>query len=959
MFHPLIALGRDHWLKQPNCPARGLLAYMRRRGGLRPVQIDALATYLFLKLHCGNAPLWRIFMGRLWEPPWPRTEVGWHAREAYMNGLRENPATASAIKLLNAAWLPEEEARKTNFKTLFYGVAYPDYLFSLPMGAGKTYLMAAMIYLNLYFAEQDPGNPTFAHNFLVLAPSGTKSSIVPSLRKIRDFDPDWVLPPEDAARLKRALAFEVLDAGASAARSTRTKNPNAQKIACHGPLNACFGLVAVVNAEKVILDRLDKTDDPTLFDKGELARIRVANELRDLLGRLPHLALLVDEAHHVPTARQNLDKAAGADASEIRLRTVIHGWAARGNVTETLGFSGTPYLDKADRFALCQRAGGTKSFSCPGMTNVVHHFPLVQGVGVFLKRPIVRTCAGAFTAAQIVEDGLRAFMARHRDTVWPDGSRAKLAIYAGTITRAEEEIAPLVRRLLSEYGLGEEALLIHHQGNKNHPVRSGSALAFARLDRPDSPIRVIILVQIGKEGWDCRSLAGVILSQEGDCNQKMVLQTTCRCLREVADADAETAVIILNDANSRLLEEQLHAQQRATLKDFQTGARPPTVVLRDRRRALGLDGVTLPFYQLRVDYSEVPETPADPAAALAAIAPEADRFRLCRTIRKGDFRNVNEASVEVAEPTPEHASFWLWLCTIVKEGLDTLPMTELKPHRALLQTLFRRVTRPDEAGGRVYRTDLDQQEVRAAVRRAFAPHHALRASETRTLEQAVLVTGLPACVPDDAYTVPDEAARKAILDHDNAADDPAHNEETRRLIEMLRARGNVAAALALEQETGDRGLRESDRTYHLLPYHMDSSLERRFFEAVRGHHLLEKYGLTLLYNGDRAHTDFKIRCYERRGKAWRFVGEYTPDFLFLQKKGDRIVRALIVETKGQVFAQDEGFRLRRAFMENDFVKGQGPDAPRYAYRVYDRSTDIADLDDFIERVCNDCFAKEP
>ena len=958
MFHALIAIGRDAWLKRPDCPARGLLTYMRERGALRPVQIDALATYLFLKLACDNAPLWRIFMGGLWHP---------RANSfVFREELERDEACKPAIRLIEAARVPKaQETREANFKTLFYDVAYPDYLFSLPMGAGKTYLMAAMIYLNLYFAEQNPADPTFAHNFLILAPSGTKSSIVPSLRKIRDFDPTWVLPPEDAKRLQRALSFEVLDQGASAARSNRTRNPNAQKIMAHAPLDRSFGLVAVVNAEKVILDRLDKDADSPLLSKDEMARVRVANELRDCLGKLNHLALLVDEAHHVPTAR----KASGEEESERRLRTVIHGWAAKGNVTEVLGFSGTPYLDKADRFTLNQAPKPIhyhddpypyerKSFTYAGMTNVVHHFPLVDGVGVFLKRPEVRTCAGHFTAEAIVEEGFRAFMARHRDTVWPDGSCAKLAIYAGTIERAEEEVAPLVRRLLAEYGLGEETLLIHHQGNKAHPAHAGSTTAFERLDRPDSPIRVIVLVQIGKEGWDCRSLAGVILSQEGDCNRKMVLQTTCRCLREVADANRETAIITLNAANSSLLSEQLRVQQHTTLKDFQAGARPPTVPLHDRRRALGLEGVSLPFYQLRVDYSEVIETPADPVAALAAIDPEEDRFRLRRTIRKGDFKNVTESSVEVVEPTPEHASFWLWLCAIVKEGLDTLPMAELKPHRACLQALFQRVTRPDGADGRVYRTNLDQPEIRAAVRRAFAPHHALRASETRTLEQALLVTGLPACVPNDAYTVPDEAARKAILDHDNAADDPAHNEETRRLIEMLRARGNAAAALALEQETGDRGLRESDRTYHLLPYHMDSSLERRFFEAVRGHYLLEKYGLTLLYNGDRAHTDFKIRCYVRRGEAWRFVGEYTPDFLFLQKQGDRIVRALIVETKGQLFAQDEGFQLRRAFMEQTFVKEQGDAAPRYAYRVYDQAADIASLDDFIERVCNDCFGKE-
>ena len=57
------------------------------------------------------------------------------------------------------------------------------------MGAGKTYLMAAFIYLDLYFAKNVPTNPAFAHNFIIFAPSGLKSSVVPSLKTIQDFNP--------------------------------------------------------------------------------------------------------------------------------------------------------------------------------------------------------------------------------------------------------------------------------------------------------------------------------------------------------------------------------------------------------------------------------------------------------------------------------------------------------------------------------------------------------------------------------------------------------------------------------------------------------------------------------------------------------------------------------------------------------------------------------------------------
>ena len=84
------------------------------------------------------------------------------------------------------------------------------------MGAGKTYLMAAFIYLDLYFAQNEPDNPVFAHNFMIFAPSGLKTSILPSLKNIMRFDPSWILPEETARQLKRQIKFEVLDEASSA-----------------------------------------------------------------------------------------------------------------------------------------------------------------------------------------------------------------------------------------------------------------------------------------------------------------------------------------------------------------------------------------------------------------------------------------------------------------------------------------------------------------------------------------------------------------------------------------------------------------------------------------------------------------------------------------------------------------------------------------------------------------------
>ena len=409
------------------------------------------------------------------------------------------------------------------------------------MGAGKTYLMAAFIYLDLYFAQNEPDNPVFAHNFMILAPSGLKSSIIPSLKKIQKFDPSWVLPEPAASNIRRLIKFEILDEQKSAKKSNRTKNPNAQKISMH--LNcggeSLMGLVAVTNAEKVILDRWDKDKDPKFFDQEEI----IANELRQTIGKIPHLAVFIDEVHH-------------AADSEIKLRQVVSKWATGSTFNGMLGFSGTPYLEKAEKVQMTD----TISVRNTDLSNVVYHYPLIDGIGNFLKYPDIRIADA--DSNTIIRNGLTHFLDKFKDTIYEGGLCAKIAIYCGKIETLEERVYPIASEILQMYGINPtEAILKYHDGNSQYHAPEGAEAAFAALDTSLSKVRVVLLVQIGKEGWDCRSLTGVILSQQGDCPKNMVLQTSCRCLRQVERGKAEEAVIWLNKYNADTLNAQLSKTQ--------------------------------------------------------------------------------------------------------------------------------------------------------------------------------------------------------------------------------------------------------------------------------------------------------------------------------------------------------------------------------------------------------------
>lgn len=198
--------------------------------------------------------------------------------------------------------------------------------------------MAAFIYLDLYFAKNEPYNPAFAHNFMIFAPSGLKSSVVPSLKTIQRFDPSWVIPQPAASEIKRQISFEVLDQGKTANKSNKTKNPNVQKIANHQPLPELFGLVAVTNAEKVIYDHLEEENmQLSLFKKDEQAKIRQSKELRDIIGKIPNMSIFIDEVHHASAA------------GDSKLRAVVTRWAKENKTNSVVGFSGTPYLEKAEK----------------------------------------------------------------------------------------------------------------------------------------------------------------------------------------------------------------------------------------------------------------------------------------------------------------------------------------------------------------------------------------------------------------------------------------------------------------------------------------------------------------------------------------------------------------------------------------------------------------------------------
>ena len=92
-----------------------------------------------------------------------------------------------------------EKQTDTLFKQMKkYREEYPNYIYALTMGLGKTILMATCIFYEFLLVKKYPSDKRFCHNALVFAPDKT---VLQSLREIMTFDKTKVVPPEYAVFL--------------------------------------------------------------------------------------------------------------------------------------------------------------------------------------------------------------------------------------------------------------------------------------------------------------------------------------------------------------------------------------------------------------------------------------------------------------------------------------------------------------------------------------------------------------------------------------------------------------------------------------------------------------------------------------------------------------------------------------------------------------------------------------
>lgn len=511
---------------------------------LRRPQFEALETYIFLKEFLGNSKVEQIF------EDWFESKNQFEGRKA--TGFINDDSLQGSLSFDDVLEVKNYQVVLKKMKD--NSRSYPNYIFALTMGTGKTLLMATCIFYEFLLANKFPKDKRFCQNALIFAPDKT---VLQSLREIELFDISKVVPKEYVGIFDANLKFHFLDeAGTSLSTMDGSK----------------FNLV-VSNTQKIILKRqhaeesaaqkLFENDQP---DFGELTELLgdlglpandddlKTNQRFEKLSRLPQLGIFVDEAHHsFGDALKKNQLGNNNSKTDKSLRRTIDELSknleeAGTHVVACFNYTGTPYVGK------------------DVLPEVVYAFNLKNAIQErYLKTPEVNSYTTTRTE-EFVKIAVKDFLDATQG-LKPEGLLPKLAFFASTVEELTEELKPELERQLAEHGISADKILVNvgdDKITKSDDIRNFNNLDVAGTEGAEK--QFILLVNKGREGWNCRSLFGVAMYRSPK-SKVFVLQATMRCLRSIGKQQY-TGSIYLSKENYDILDTELQANFRMTASEF-------------------------------------------------------------------------------------------------------------------------------------------------------------------------------------------------------------------------------------------------------------------------------------------------------------------------------------------------------------------------------------------------------
>ena len=422
---------------------------------------------------------------------------------------------------------------------------YPNYIYALTMGTGKTILMATCIFYEFILANKFPADPKYCHNALVFAPDKT---VLQSLREIKTFDMGLVVPGEYVPFLVGNLKYHYLDDTSTTLNTIDDSDfniivSNTQKI-----------ILKEVHKERTAADKfmneqlsleLEGLDDFTKELYGNLDDLKddrevTMNQRFQKIIRLKQLGIYVDEAHHL----------FGTD-----LQTSLSDSTKETSLRYTINYIAKVLERNSTKLVACYNYTGTPYVENRVLPEVVYSYGLKAAIdNHYLKQVEIKAYENVKNE-EFLRTTLKHFFEFHGNELY-EGLKPKIAIFGAEIKEVIEEIKPLVEGILNDLGIDLSTILVNV--GDSTITKDSDIQDFNNLDvigTAGSQKQVLLLVNKGREGWNCRSLFSVALFRSPK-SKVFVLQSTMRCLRSITEMQ-QLAHVYLSLENYKILDDEL------------------------------------------------------------------------------------------------------------------------------------------------------------------------------------------------------------------------------------------------------------------------------------------------------------------------------------------------------------------------------------------------------------------
>ncbi len=796
---------------------------------LRKPQFEALEMYVFLKEFMGNAHVHTVF-------------DNWSKKEGRFDGRADTENEGKQPTLFDQKTIFDYAPIIKQMRQFQRG--YPNYIFALTMGTGKTILMATCIFYEFILANKYPEDERYCHNAIIFAPDKT---VLQALREIETFDRSKVVPPRYAKWLDANLRMHFLEqAGVTLDVIDGSRFnlivSNTQKIIRKrqhkekGAVEQLFTPSKPVYESQTVYDEFSELFDVEPEDEQGLT----TNQRFQKLQRIGQLGIYIDEAHHAFGKNLAKDVGAAVDKRKTSLRNTIDLLARdlkrRGTqIVACYNYTGTPYVGKEV------------------MPEVVYAYGLDEAIKAgYLKQVTINGYENT-KSAEFIGLAIDDFLDHNDLDARHEGMRPKMAFFAATIKELQEELRPAVETALARHGISNDRILVNVGDTKI--TTNDDEREFRLLDTPQSEKQFILLVNKGREGWNCRSLFGVALFRKPR-SKIFVLQATMRCLRAIGDVQ-NTGRVYLSDENLSILEDELQQNFRVSATDIQQSGKkglpirvkietpPPKIKLKRVRR----------LYELQ-------EKDIEPGTRLGLEEIDREKYRLLRTTQKGlQGRAAVKHTEDISHLKVQQEFTPLMLTAEIARYLNRSPLFVDELLRSTAEGIDGVVNAVNAVNEILY------EEL---IPKLFHLIYDVSTYEKQEAYEVELVK-----TPSGGYY--------RVTANDKTVHSKAYGE-----VDFDLPTPTQKDIDALQIETVDAA--ESARSFHLSTYVFDSNPEQQlFWRLLRDGRIQKLYFTGMLTHGQ---SDFYVQYIDPTSHTIR---SYYPDFMFQHNDGTWV----IVEVKGE------------------------------------------------------------